>query len=139
MEASGLGVWQNQNKTKKSHIPILQEQSLVQRQQDNTSEVPSKAAVKSWQHGMMLRLWRNAYVSESGGKTSYLFGWFVFAELTQTFPKMVSSTEYGSHTWDLLLTVDHQYEDVDKEFEVTVTGDLHVGGLMLKLVEEISK
>lgn len=35
MEASGLGVWQNQNKTKKSHIPILQEelqeQSLVQR------------------------------------------------------------------------------------------------------------
>ncbi|TRZ14432.1 hypothetical protein HGM15179_012665 [Zosterops borbonicus] len=60
-------------------------------------------------------------------------------ELTQTFPKMVSSTEYGSHTWDLLLTVDHQYEDVDKEFEVTVTGDLHVGGLMLKLVEEIKK
>uniref|UniRef100_A0A8D2P671 Fermitin family member 1 n=1 Tax=Zosterops lateralis melanops TaxID=1220523 RepID=A0A8D2P671_ZOSLA len=52
---------------------------------------------------------------------------------------MVSSTEYGSHTWDLLLTVDHQYEDVDKEFEVTVTGDLHVGGLMLKLVEEIKK
>ncbi|NXI30276.1 FERM1 protein, partial [Sterrhoptilus dennistouni] len=52
---------------------------------------------------------------------------------------MVSSTEYGSHTWDLSLTVDHQYEDVDKEFGVTVTGDLHVGGLMLKLVEKIEK
>ncbi|NWX26185.1 FERM1 protein, partial [Notiomystis cincta] len=50
---------------------------------------------------------------------------------------MVSSTEYGSHTWDLLLTVDHQYEGVQKEIPVQVTGDLHVGGLMLKLVEKI--
>ncbi|NWS35217.1 FERM1 protein, partial [Polioptila caerulea] len=50
---------------------------------------------------------------------------------------MVSSTEYGSHTWDLLLTVDHQHEDVAKQLVVQVTGDLHVGGLMLKLVEKI--
>ncbi|NXU61874.1 FERM1 protein, partial [Horornis vulcanius] len=50
---------------------------------------------------------------------------------------MVSSTEYGSHTWELLLTVDHQYEGVEKEFKLPVTGNLHVGGLMLKLVEEI--
>ncbi|NXR86782.1 FERM1 protein, partial [Hypocryptadius cinnamomeus] len=50
---------------------------------------------------------------------------------------MVSSTEYGSHTWDLLLTVDHQHEGVEKEITLQVTGDLHVGGLMLKLVEKI--
>lgn len=68
-----------------------------------------------------------------------MVGWFAFAELTQTFRKMVSSTEYGSHTWELLLTVDHQYEDVEKEFKLQVTGDLHVGGLMLKLVEKISE
>lgn len=76
---------------------------------------------------------------QSGGKTSCLFGWFAFAELTQTLPKMVSSNEYGSHTWDLLLTVDHQHEDVEKEIPLQVTGDLHVGGLMLKLVEKISE
>lgn len=76
---------------------------------------------------------------QSGGKTSCSFGWFAFAELTQTFPKMVSSTEYGSHTWDLLLTVDHQHEGVEKEIPLQVTGDLHVGGLMLKLVEKISE
>ncbi|NWU26932.1 FERM1 protein, partial [Dyaphorophyia castanea] len=52
---------------------------------------------------------------------------------------MVSSTEYGSHTWELLLKVDHQYEDVEKEFLLNVTGDLHVGGLMLKLVEKIKR
>ncbi|KAF4799639.1 Fermitin family 1 [Turdus rufiventris] len=49
---------------------------------------------------------------------------------------MVSSTEYGSHTWELSLTVDHQLED-EKEQKLQVTGDLHVGGLMLKLVEKI--
>ncbi|NXP18390.1 FERM1 protein, partial [Scytalopus superciliaris] len=49
----------------------------------------------------------------------------------------MSSSEYGSHTWELLLTVDHQLEGVDKEFLLPVTGDLHIGGLMLKLVEKI--
>ncbi|NWV96324.1 FERM1 protein, partial [Machaerirhynchus nigripectus] len=52
---------------------------------------------------------------------------------------MVSSTEYGSHTWELLLKVDHQHEDVGNEFLLQVTGDLHVGGLMLKLVEKIDR
>ncbi|NWV73895.1 FERM1 protein, partial [Dasyornis broadbenti] len=50
---------------------------------------------------------------------------------------MVSSSEYGSHTWELSLTVDHQHENVEKEFSLQVTGNLHVGGLMLKLVEQI--
>ncbi|NXS10407.1 FERM1 protein, partial [Neodrepanis coruscans] len=52
---------------------------------------------------------------------------------------MSSSTEYGSHTWELLLTVDHQHQDAQKEFLLQVTGDLHIGGLMLKLVEKISE
>ncbi|NXG22156.1 FERM1 protein, partial [Grallaria varia] len=50
----------------------------------------------------------------------------------------MSSSDYGSHTWELLLTVDHQHEDVPKEFLLPVTGDLHIGGLMLKLVEKIN-
>ncbi|XP_010072818.1 PREDICTED: fermitin family homolog 1 isoform X1 [Pterocles gutturalis] len=50
---------------------------------------------------------------------------------------MISSSEYGSHSWELLVTVDHQHEEVQKEFLLRVTGDLHIGGLMLKLVEQI--
>ncbi|XP_010190487.1 PREDICTED: fermitin family homolog 1 isoform X1 [Mesitornis unicolor] len=50
---------------------------------------------------------------------------------------MISSGEYGSHSWELLVTVDHQHEEVQKEFLLRVTGDLHIGGVMLKLVEQI--
>ncbi|KAF1545349.1 hypothetical protein FQV19_0005188, partial [Eudyptula minor] len=50
---------------------------------------------------------------------------------------MISSSEYGSHSWGLLVTVDHQHEEVQKEFLLRVTGDLHIGGVMLKLVEQI--
>ncbi|NXM04141.1 FERM1 protein, partial [Tyrannus savana] len=51
---------------------------------------------------------------------------------------MSSSSDFGSHTWGLLLTVDHQRENVEKEFLLQVTGDLHIGGLMLKLVEKMN-
>ncbi|NWR30954.1 FERM1 protein, partial [Tachuris rubrigastra] len=51
---------------------------------------------------------------------------------------MSSSSDYGSHTWGLLLTVDHQHENTEKEFLLQVTGDLHIGGLMLKLVEKMN-
>ncbi|NWI62058.1 FERM1 protein, partial [Todus mexicanus] len=50
---------------------------------------------------------------------------------------MISSNDYGSHSWELLVTVDHQHEEVQKELLLQVTGDLHIGGLMLKLVEQI--
>ncbi|NXC12102.1 FERM1 protein, partial [Corythaeola cristata] len=50
---------------------------------------------------------------------------------------MISSSEYGSHSWELLVIVDHQHEEVEKEFSLRVTGDLHIGGVMLKLVERI--
>ncbi|NWW50038.1 FERM1 protein, partial [Pedionomus torquatus] len=50
---------------------------------------------------------------------------------------MISSSEYGSHSWELLVTVDHQHKELNKEFLLRVTGDLHIGGVMLKLVEQI--
>ncbi|KAJ7398900.1 Fermitin family 1 [Pitangus sulphuratus] len=59
-------------------------------------------------------------------------------KLTQTSSNMSSSSDFGSHTWGLLLTVDHQRENVEKEFLLQVTGDLHIGGLMLKLVEKMN-
>ncbi|NWJ03093.1 FERM1 protein, partial [Crypturellus undulatus] len=50
---------------------------------------------------------------------------------------MTSSSECGSNSWDLMVIVDHQYETVQKEFTLRVSGDLHIGGVMLKLVELI--
>jgi len=52
---------------------------------------------------------------------------------------MISSSAYESNTWALLVTVDHQYEKEQKEFTLRVTGDLHIGGVMLKLVEQIGE
>lgn len=63
--------------------------------------------------------------------------WFCRAYIDLS--KMISSSEYGSHSWELLVTVDHQHEEVQKEFLLRVTGDLHIGGVMLKLVEQISE
>uniref|UniRef100_A0A452H8N5 PH domain-containing protein n=2 Tax=Gopherus TaxID=38771 RepID=A0A452H8N5_9SAUR len=51
---------------------------------------------------------------------------------------MTSSKEYGSNSWELIVTVDHQYEEEQKEFTLRVAGDLHIGGVMLKLVEQIN-
>ncbi|KAM8809598.1 fermitin family homolog 1 [Eudromia elegans] len=50
---------------------------------------------------------------------------------------MISSSEYGSNSWELVVIVDHQNEEVQKEFTLQVSGDLHIGGVMLKLVERI--
>ncbi|KAL8173029.1 UNVERIFIED_CONTAM: Fermitin 1 [Gekko kuhli] len=50
---------------------------------------------------------------------------------------MTSSNEYGPNSWELLVTVDHQYEGEQKEYLLRVSGDLHVGGVMLRLVEQI--
>ncbi|NXU47829.1 FERM1 protein, partial [Turnix velox] len=50
---------------------------------------------------------------------------------------MSSSGDYGSHSWELEVTVEHQHENVKKDFKLRVTGDLHIGGVMLKLVEAI--
>ncbi|KFP18284.1 Fermitin family 1 [Egretta garzetta] len=50
---------------------------------------------------------------------------------------MISSSEHRSHSWELSVTVDNQHEEVQKEILLQVTGDLHIGGVMLKLVEQI--
>ncbi|XP_054844993.1 fermitin family homolog 1 [Eublepharis macularius] len=50
---------------------------------------------------------------------------------------MISSSEYGPNSWELLVTIDHQYEGEQKESTLRVSGDLHIGGVMLKLVEQI--
>ncbi|XP_030052171.1 fermitin family homolog 1 isoform X1 [Microcaecilia unicolor] len=50
---------------------------------------------------------------------------------------MSSHSEYGSTSWELSVTVDHQYKEEQKEFGIRVSGDLHIGGVMLRLVEQI--
>nr|XP_060641656.1 fermitin family homolog 1 isoform X1 [Anolis sagrei ordinatus] len=51
---------------------------------------------------------------------------------------MISSNEYGSSSWELIVTVDHPYEEPEQS-TLQVSGDLHIGGVMLKLVEQISE
>ncbi|KAM6458775.1 fermitin family homolog 1 isoform 2-T5 [Liasis olivaceus] len=50
---------------------------------------------------------------------------------------MISLKEYGSSSWELKVTVDHHNGEEQKEITLQVSGDLHVGGLMLRLVEQI--
>ncbi|XP_063172113.1 fermitin family homolog 1 isoform X1 [Candoia aspera] len=50
---------------------------------------------------------------------------------------MISLNEYGSNSWELRVTVDHHNGEEQKETTLQVSGDLHVGGLMLRLVERI--
>ncbi|XP_053140777.1 fermitin family homolog 1 [Hemicordylus capensis] len=47
------------------------------------------------------------------------------------------SNEYGSNSWELTVTIDSQYEGKQNEIILQVSGDLHIGGVMLKLVEQI--
>ncbi|XP_074143999.1 fermitin family homolog 1 [Sminthopsis crassicaudata] len=51
---------------------------------------------------------------------------------------MFSSSDYGTTSWELIIRVDHNYEEEQKEFTLRVSGDLHIGGVMLKLVEQIN-
>lgn len=52
---------------------------------------------------------------------------------------MISLNEYGSNSWELKITVDHHNEEGEKYIPVQVSGELHVGGLMLRLVEKIGE
>ncbi|XP_066561862.1 fermitin family homolog 1 [Amia ocellicauda] len=49
---------------------------------------------------------------------------------------MFTAAEYGNTSWELTLQVDQKHEE-NMEFKLRVKGDLHIGGLMLKLVEKI--
>lgn len=51
----------------------------------------------------------------------------------------MTSAEYGETSWELSVQVDQKEGDESMKFKLRVKGDLHIGGLMLKLVEKISK
>uniref|UniRef100_A0A9J8C5G5 FERM domain containing kindlin 1 n=1 Tax=Cyprinus carpio carpio TaxID=630221 RepID=A0A9J8C5G5_CYPCA len=50
---------------------------------------------------------------------------------------MATAAEYGHNSWELSVQVDQREGDEGMKFKLRVKGDLHVGGLMLKLVEKI--
>lgn len=52
---------------------------------------------------------------------------------------MITAAEYGETSWELSVQVDQKDGDESMKFKLRVKGDLHIGGLMLKLVEKISK
>ena len=52
---------------------------------------------------------------------------------------MLSSSDFASASWELVVRVDHPNEEEQKDITLRVSGDLHIGGVMLKLVEQISK
>ncbi|KAK2109619.1 Fermitin 1 [Saguinus oedipus] len=51
---------------------------------------------------------------------------------------MLSSTDFTSASWELMVRVDYPNEEEQKDVTLRVSGDLHVGGVMLKLVEQIN-
>ncbi|XP_061785168.1 fermitin family homolog 1 isoform X1 [Nerophis lumbriciformis] len=50
---------------------------------------------------------------------------------------MITAAEYGETSWELTVHVDQKEGDESMRFKLRVKGDLHIGGLMLKLVEKI--
>ncbi|KAM9551264.1 fermitin family homolog 1-like isoform 3-T5 [Salvelinus alpinus] len=50
---------------------------------------------------------------------------------------MMNTAEYGNMSWELSVQVDLRDGDEGMRFKFRVKGDLHIGGLMLKLVEKI--
>uniref|UniRef100_A0A4W3JKR2 FERM domain containing kindlin 1 n=1 Tax=Callorhinchus milii TaxID=7868 RepID=A0A4W3JKR2_CALMI len=48
-----------------------------------------------------------------------------------------SPSEYGGSSWELKVLVDQPDGELPLEFTLRVTGDFHIGGVMLKLVEQI--
>lgn len=52
---------------------------------------------------------------------------------------MIRSAEYADTSWELTVKVDQKDGTQPKLIKLRVKGDLHIGGLMLKLVEQIGK
>ncbi|XP_037003713.2 fermitin family homolog 1 isoform X1 [Artibeus jamaicensis] len=50
---------------------------------------------------------------------------------------MLSSNDFASGSWELVVQVDHPSKEKDKDIPLRVSGDLHIGGVMLKLVEKM--
>ncbi|XP_075818388.1 fermitin family homolog 1 [Microtus pennsylvanicus] len=52
---------------------------------------------------------------------------------------MMSSSDFASASWELVVLVDRATEERPQtEIRLRVSGDLHIGGVMLKLVEEMN-
>ncbi|XP_043740685.1 fermitin family homolog 1 isoform X2 [Cervus elaphus] len=51
---------------------------------------------------------------------------------------MLSSSDFASASWELVVRVDNPNEEEQKDITLRVSGDLHIGGVMLKLVEQIN-
>uniref|UniRef100_W5NI54 FERM domain containing kindlin 1 n=2 Tax=Lepisosteus oculatus TaxID=7918 RepID=W5NI54_LEPOC len=49
--------------------------------------------------------------------------------------RMITAAEYGNTSWELTVQIDH--DETKMDYKLRVKGDLHIGGLMLKLVEKI--
>lgn len=58
---------------------------------------------------------------------------------TPALATMLSSNDFASGSWELVVQVDHPSKEKDKDIPLRVSGDLHIGGVMLKLVEKMSK
>ena len=52
---------------------------------------------------------------------------------------MITAAEYGNTSWELAVKVDQREGEESMRFKLRIKGDLHIGGLMLKLVEKISE
>lgn len=50
---------------------------------------------------------------------------------------MLSASDFASGSWELVVQVDHPSKEKDKGVPLRVSGDLHIGGVMLKLVEKM--
>ncbi|XP_053568149.1 fermitin family homolog 1 [Bombina bombina] len=50
---------------------------------------------------------------------------------------MTQTVEYGTASWELCVTVDNQNEAENEGVKIRVSGDLHIGGVILRLVEKI--
>ncbi|XP_075452127.1 fermitin family homolog 1 isoform X1 [Ascaphus truei] len=50
---------------------------------------------------------------------------------------MSHTAEFGAASWELCVTVDQQNEAEQQKVTIRVAGDLHIGGVMLKLVEQM--
>lgn len=51
---------------------------------------------------------------------------------------MLSSGDFTSASWELVVRVDHAKEEQQTDITLRVSGDLHIGGVMLKLVEQMN-
>uniref|UniRef100_H0X839 FERM domain containing kindlin 1 n=1 Tax=Otolemur garnettii TaxID=30611 RepID=H0X839_OTOGA len=51
---------------------------------------------------------------------------------------MLSSSDFAAASWELVVHVDHPSIAEQKDVTLRVSGDLHIGGVMLKLVEKIN-